>query len=81
MHEYEPRQMQASTVGTKYGPGPFLARTKRKNAEPKKMKTAMMMEGYANRNGRLKTRLLIMKLKYHNAPQPRYTVRSQLPGV
>jgi hypothetical protein len=42
---YAPRQMHPSTVGKRYGPGPFLARMKRKNAVPKKMKMPIITHG------------------------------------
>lgn len=80
MHEYAPRQIHASTVGTKYGPGPFLARIKGKKAEPKNIKTAMMTEGYIKHRERVRNRCLMMKSDY-TAPQLQYTVRLQPQGM
>jgi hypothetical protein len=38
--------MQAKIVADENGPGPCCALMYRKNAEPKKRKMALMMEGY-----------------------------------
>lgn len=41
-----PRQMQARIVADTKGPGPCRALMYKKNAEPKKRKTAFTIEGY-----------------------------------
>jgi hypothetical protein len=66
--------MQAKTVGNMYGPGPCLALMYRKNALPKKMKTAMITVGYSNFG---RERWIVSSLGINILPLPGYT--RQLP--